>query len=102
MIHVKNTDNQNYVPHTHPILLTRVSCRPPSNGVSKKVFVIAIACSSLTNRAGMQRILALLCWRAKRAISSVQHIAARIPAYLFAVIATPFADPQINTPILPF
>jgi hypothetical protein len=43
-------------------------------------------------------MFALLCCLASCAISFCQHNAARTPACLFAVIATPFALPQINIP----
>ena len=59
---------------------------------------MANAVSSDTNRAGMHRTLALLCCLPKAAISGVHAMAARTRACLFAVIATPLADPQIKMP----
>ncbi len=59
---------------------------------------MSIAESTETKRAGIQIIFALLCARAKMAISFSQQIAARIEACLLAVMATPLADPQTKIP----
>ena len=75
-------------------------CLPPSKGVFINMFTISSASFSVTNLAGIQIIFALLCILAKDAISVSQQIAARIPWCLFAVIATPFAEPQTNIPKL--
>ena len=49
-------------------------------------------------RAGIQMIFASLCKRASLASSVSQHNAARMPACLFAVMATPLPLPQIKIP----
>ena len=43
------------------------------------------------NLAGKQQMLALLCWRAKRAISGFQHKAPLIPVCLFTVMVIPLS-----------
>jgi hypothetical protein len=50
------------------------------------------------NRAGILSTFASLCVRAKKAISLVQHNAARMAWCLLAVIAIPFPDPQMTMP----
>ena len=80
------------------ILPTLLACRPPSKSVVIKVLTIFSASPSLTKRAGMQIILALLCCRTRLAISSPQQMAARIRWCLLAVMATPLAEPQSKIP----
>ena len=80
------------------IFPTRFACLPPSNSVFIKTSSIFSASPSLTKRAGMQRIFALLCLRASSASSSPQQIAARTPWCLLAVMATPLALPHNKMP----
>ena len=82
----------------HAILPTRVACRPPSNLDSRNASTISTASCSLTNLAGIQITFASLCVFARCAISGVQAIAALTSLCLFAVMATPFADPHIKIP----
>ena len=60
----------------HAILSTRLLCRPPSKSVCINISIIFSTRPSLTKRAGIQIILALLCLRASSVISSPQQIAA--------------------------
>ena len=78
------------------IFSTRLSWRPPSKSVLKKVSTRSKAVSGRMKRAGMTRTLALLCWRARAAISRSQQRAARTLACLLAVMATPLPVPQIR------
>jgi len=80
--------------YTQAIFFTRFLCRPPSNSVCIKISTIFSTSPSLTKRAGMQIILASLCFLASAANSSPQHIAALMPWCLLAVIATPLPVPH--------
>ena len=50
-------------------------------------------------RAPRARTLALLCWRARRAVYSSWHNAALTPWTLLAEICSPCPDPPITMPI---
>ncbi len=57
---------------------------------------MSAARSGSMNRPPKQSMLASLCSRASRAVSSFQQRAARAPGILFAAIDTPIPDPQIT------
>ena len=80
------------------ILFTRFAWRPPSKSVVIKRLTIFSASPSRTKRAGIQIILASLCFLTRLAISSPQQMAARMPWCLLAVMATPLAVPQSKIP----
>src|SRR5438876_101298 len=79
-------------------IATRLSCRPPSKGVSSQIRTILRARSSGIRRSPMERTFASLCCRERRADSSFQQSAQRTPCTLFATIASPLPEPPKTIP----
>src|SRR5271157_5947702 len=86
------------VPSTVSICRTRVSCRPPSNGVSSHTESIFAATSGGVIRSPNARTLLSLCRRDSFAISGVTHSAARTFLNRFATIDAPIPEPQSTMP----
>src|SRR5579875_1184534 len=72
--------------------------RPPSKPVGKNTSTMSHASTGARIRAPSARTLASLCWRARRAVYSSWHSAARAPWTLLAAICSPWPEPPTTMP----
>ena len=89
---------RNFVFHASNLIFTRIWWRPRIWFACDSLPISSASFNATKSCGDRQSTLALLCLRTSNATSLFQHRPARIPWCLLAVIATPFADPQINMP----